>query len=293
MMRSGMTAAEIGAKFGVSKETIRSQRAKIGFGPEGRITTREKQVPADKIATVKSLLADGRSVRWTARNTGVGSHIVGRIRDENNFPVYEKPAVKKTPHSKRNAPPQKTNLAIAQEAVWTPAFVAEIDARLQSGESMRNVAASIGLNKNQLSGVKTRLGFGKKPVAHVTGPTAEENRAMARTMLERGASIKDVAKAAHISRDAAILIREEVHGALLIVPRVTLPPLRHCAGPLLEIMAEPAPFIRVRSYPPVRARQCCAIEGETVRDYVRCEHDITRGSYCAHHAALFYAVQPE
>jgi DNA-binding CsgD family transcriptional regulator len=259
MMRSGMTAAEIGAKFGVSKETIRSHRAKIGFGPEGRITTREKQVPADKIATVKALLAAGRSARWTARNTGVGSHIVGRIRD----------------------------------SVWTPEFVAKIDARLQSGETMCQVAASLGINKNQLSGLKTRLGFGKKPVAHVTGPTAEENRAMARTMLERGASINDVAKAAHISRDAAILIREEVHGAPHIVPRVTLPPLRHPAGPLLEIMAEPAPFIRVRSYPPVRARQCCAIEGETVRDYVRCEHDITRGSYCAHHAALFYAVQPE
>lgn len=74
-------------------------------------------------------------------------------------------------------------------------------------------------------------------------------------------------------------------------PKVTLPPLAE-----MPLPAPPRPFARSAAiapesatiFAPLSPRQCEWLSGNGPRDYVRCEAPVTRGSYCAGHAAVAY-----
>ena len=162
---------------------------------------------------------------------------------------------------------------------------------IRSGKSLRQASAETKVSRNRLAFVAAETGVDLTPKRR---PEEEAREDQVRALLKAGCSQKEVARRLRIGKARVSRIAAEIGYSYVPKPQPSRPKVVRMipskAQIPLELFGPPLPPRPVVKVQPVRfgkPRQCEYLIGNE-KPWVRCEHNIERGSYCRGHAALCY-----
>jgi len=178
-------------------------------------------------------------------------------------------------------------LAAAAHNRTDPALVARAVELVKEGFSVRQVAAKVGIDRQPIGVALAAAGI-DPPSQKPPPPLFSDDQI--RALLRAGCTVKETMKRTKAGKPRVRRLRREIVGLPPQQrPQKVVRMIRSPAQIPLSIVAEVAPRPVVRVQPVIigKPRQCEYLAG-VEKPWVRCEHNIERGSYCRAHARLCY-----
>lgn len=178
-------------------------------------------------------------------------------------------------------------IAAAAHNRTDPALVARAVELVKEGFSIRQVAAKVGIDRRPIGVALAAAGIEPAP-QKVPEPLFSDDQI--RALLRAGCTVKETMARTKAGKPRVRRLRREIVGLPPQQrPQKVVRMIRSPAQIPLSIAAEvgPRPVVRVQPVIIGKPRQCEYLAG-VEKPWVRCEHNIERGSYCRAHARLCY-----